>query len=85
MITSPRHPPQTKGKNSDAALSVLSEETMSQKYNEISSTYVNEYVKAGYPPKIIAQLVGSLCGTEVVKQQVLDIGCGKGEVGKVLR
>lgn len=48
MITSPRDPPRAKGKN--VSLTVLSEETMSQKYNEISHSYVNEYVKAGFPP-----------------------------------
>lgn len=58
---------------------------MEDKYNSLSKGYVDEYVKAGFPPKICAQLVGSLCSSNRLQAQVLDIGCGKGFVGKFLR
>ena len=73
---------------SSSNLSVLSEQSLEQTYNDISEKYVDKYVKAGYPPKICAQLVASLCDTDYKgrsEKQILDVGCGKGEVGKALR
>lgn len=52
----------------------------------MSEKCVNQYVKAGFPPKICAQLVASLCDDyhDRREKQILDVGCGKGEVGLAL-
>ena len=65
-------------------VSVFSEQTMEDKYNLISQGYVDEYVKAGFPPKVCAQLVASLCSFNRIETQILDIGCGQGFGGKFL-
>lgn len=65
-----------KPKNDEAKIIEFSDQTMENKYNFVSEKYVDEYVKAGFPPKICAQLVGSLCSFNRLEAQVLDIGCG---------
>lgn len=66
--------------------SEFSEETLDSKFSAISLEYSHQYIEAGYPPKICASMVSKLCPDERKQQiRVLDVGCGKGEVGKYLK
>ena len=55
-------------------------------FTPMSKTYDEKCIDSGYPPKIVALIIKQL--TEgLVKQEIkiLDVGCGKGQVGKYLR
>ena len=38
-----------------------SDETLKKNYDHISTQYEEQFVSAGFPPKICAGLVGNLC------------------------
>lgn len=68
-------------------LSVFSEETLQKEYETkaIAEGKEDYYVAAGFPPKICAQMVNDLFTGSKVKVEILDIGCGKGNVGQYLK
>ena len=63
----------------------FSDETLEQKFSNISMDYEDQYISAGYPPKICATMISKLCPEERLQIKILDVGCGKGEVGKYLK
>lgn len=66
-------------------MSVFSDVTLEKDYNNISATYEQQYIEAGFPPMICAQLVSQLCPENRLSTQILDVGCGKGYVGQYLK
>ena len=51
----------------------------------ISEKYKEQYMAAGFPPKICTLFVQKLCSQNRLKCQILDVGCGKGYVGELLK
>lgn len=52
----------------------------------MSVGYEDQYVEAGFPPKICANIINKLNTTEQKhKVNILDMGCGKGFLGKYLK
>lgn len=51
----------------------------------ISEKYKEQYMSAGFPPKICTLFVQKLCTINRLKCQILDVGCGKGNVGELLK
>jgi 2-polyprenyl-3-methyl-5-hydroxy-6-metoxy-1,4-benzoquinol methylase len=66
-------------------LSVFSELTMQKSYDHISSKYADQYISAGFPPKICSNMVTNLCSGNRMKSQILEMGCGKGFVAGYLK
>ena len=56
--------------------SEFSEETLENKLSTVSLEYADQYIAAGYPPKICASMVSKLCPDERQAIKVLDVGCG---------
>ena len=52
----------------------------------MSAGYEEQYIEAGFPPKICASIINKLDNNENrLKVHVLDIGCGKGYLGQYLK
>jgi len=51
----------------------------------ISEKYKDQYMSAGFPPKICSLFVEKLNSQNRLKCQILDVGCGKGFVGELLK
>lgn len=64
---------------------VFSEDTLKQSFDKQANEYQNQFISAGFPPKICSELVDSLCKDNKYKCQVLDVGCGNGFVGQYLK
>ena len=43
------------------SMTVFSEETLQKNYDNISVNYEEQYLSAGFPPKICALMVSNLC------------------------
>ena len=65
--------------------SEFTEETMKHGLENISEKYKNQYMSAGFPPKICSLFVEKLNSQNRLKCQILDVGCGKGYVGELLK
>ena len=66
-------------------LKVFSEETLRGNLDGISSGCELEFINAGFPPKICAEMVKGLCRKNPFTTEVLEIGCGKGFAGEYLK
>lgn len=65
---------------------VFSEETLKNKFDEHANTQQEQFISAGFPPKICSELVDQLCGdARKLSCTVLDVGCGNGYVGQYLK
>lgn len=64
---------------------VFSEETLKGNLDNVSSNYEVEFIEAGFPPKICAQMVTKLCNVNPFNTMVLEVGCGKGFAGEYLK
>lgn len=51
----------------------------------ISEKYKDQYLNAGFPPKICTQFIQKLNTYNRLKCQIFDVGCGKGPVGEILK
>ena len=66
-------------------IKVFSEATLKGNLDSHSEGYEDQFIKAGFPPKICSQLVASLCRENPFHTEVLEIGCGKGYAGEYLK
>ena len=66
-------------------IKVFSEATLKQNLDQHSEGYEDQFIKAGFPPKICSQLVANLCRENPFGCAVLEIGCGKGFAGEYLK
>ena len=53
--------------------------------DNVSEKYKDQYMSAGFPPKICSLFVEKLFAGNRLKCQILDVGCGKGFVGELLK
>ena len=52
----------------------------------LSKNYKDQYINAGFPPKICQMLIKNLTAKENrLKTEILDVGCGKGYTGQYLK
>lgn len=52
----------------------------------MSAGYEEQYIEAGFPPKICSTIINKLDNSEnKLKVNILDIGCGKGYLGQYLK
>ena len=59
--------------------------TMKAGLTKVSKNYKDQYINAGFPPKICHLLINNLTSKENRrKTYILDVGCGKGYVGQYL-
>lgn len=58
---------------------------MQKPYDAISSKYEDQYISAGFPPKICSDMITKLCNMNRMKCKVLEMGCGKGFVAGYLK
>ena len=72
-------------KSEKQKLTVFSELTMQQPYDAISSKYEDQYISAGFPPKICADMICNLCTANRMRCKVLEMGCGKGYLAGYLK
>lgn len=66
-------------------IKVFSETTLKGNLDSHSEGYEDQFIKAGFPPKICSQLVANLCRDNPFHTEVLEIGCGKGFAGEYLK
>lgn len=71
--------------NEKRPLKVFSEATLKKNLDGVSSNYEDQFIKAGFPPKICASMVRDLCSENPFKTEVLEVGCGKGFAGEYLK
>lgn len=71
--------------NEKRPLKVFSEATLKKNLDGVSSKYEDQFIKAGFPPKICASMVRDLCSDNPFKTEVLEVGCGKGFAGEYLK
>ena len=72
-------------KNDKRPLKVFSEDTLRTNLDGISSGCERDFIDAGFPPKICAEMVKGLCRKNPFTTEVLEIGCGKGFAGEYLK
>jgi len=53
--------------------------------DNVSEKYKEQYMSAGFPPKICSLFVEKLNSGNRLKTQILDVGCGKGFAGELLK
>ena len=52
----------------------------------MSAGYEEQYIEAGFPPKICSTIINKLDNSDnKLKVNILDIGCGKGYLGLYLK
>jgi len=88
--------PSEKKKKKHRRRSVITEESKEEKrefsgfsmkpgLDCISNKYKDQYMSAGFPPKICTLFVDKLNTEAKLKCHILDIGCGKGYAGEILK
>jgi predicted TPR repeat methyltransferase len=68
-------------------LKEFSEESLQKQFDAMSANYEEQYIEAGFPPKICMTIIDKLNTNQEQKHKVhvLDIGCGKGFLGEYLK
>lgn len=66
-------------------MKIFSEDTLRNSLDGISTGCERDFIEAGFPPKICAEMVKGLCRKNPFTTEVLEIGCGKGFAGEYLK
>jgi len=80
-----KSPEKTPPEESKGSKHEFTEDTMKFGLENISEKYKNQYMSAGFPPKICTLFIEKLNSLNRLKCQILDVGCGKGHAGELLK